>query len=131
MAVQSKTMTIVGWVISALIAALMTFSATLKVAKPPGFAEEFVNKFGYPEDLLVILAVAEITCVMLYLIPQTSILGAVMTTGYLGGAIATHARVEDNFIPAAIVGVMVWVGIYLREPRVRALLPLRQNPIHD
>ena len=91
-------------------------------------AEQF-GKFGYPEGVLIAIGITEVVCVVLYLLPQTAVLGAVMLTGYLGGAIATHVRVHDNFISPVIVGVFVWLALYLRDPRVRALLPLRQNPI--
>jgi hypothetical protein len=74
-----------------------------------------------------LIGILELSCVILYAIPQTAILGAVLLTGYLGGAIATHVRVHDNFISPAIGGILVWLGVYLRDPRVRALLPIRRS----
>src|SRR5690242_9217481 len=101
MAMQPKAMTIVGWVISGLIGALLTFSAIMKFVQPADMLTQFA-KFEYPEGVLTAIGVAEAVCVILYLIPQTAILGAVMTTGYLGGAIATHVRVQDNFIGVVV-----------------------------
>jgi uncharacterized membrane protein YphA (DoxX/SURF4 family) len=123
---QSKAMTWAGRILTALIGLMMVMSATMKLLNRPEVAEQMVKKLDYPEDLILILGVVEITCVILYLIPQTSILGAVLLTGYLGGAIATHVRVHDNFLGPAIGGILVWLAVYLRDPRVRALLPIRR-----
>jgi hypothetical protein len=71
------------------------------------------------------LAILELTCVAIYLIPATSVLGAILLTGYLGGAILTHWRVGDVFIVQIILGMAVWLGIYLREERLKALIPIR------
>jgi hypothetical protein len=71
------------------------------------------------------LAILELTCVIVYLVPPTSVLGAVLLTGYLGGAICTHWRVGDMFVVHIVLGLVIWLGIYLREPRLKALLPLR------
>ena len=84
-------------------------------------------QFGYPSGLIVPIGVVELACVVLYVIPRTAVLGAVLLTGYLGGAIATHVRLSDpSFAGPLIFGIMVWAGLYLREPRLRALLPLRR-----
>lgn len=124
---QPKTMTWTGWAITALICLVLTGSGTAKLLNPPQLAEQFTGTFGYPGDVTLYIGIAEITCVVLYLIPQTAILGAVLLTGYLGGAIATHVRIHDNFFAPAILGVLVWLGVFLREPRVRALLPIRRS----
>ncbi len=125
MGTQSKALTWPGWIITGLIGVMMVFSATMKFLNPPEVAEQVVGKFGYPEGLMLYIGIVEITCVVVYLIPRTALLGAVLLTGYLGGAIATHVRVHDNFWPPAIVGILVWLALYLRDPRVRAILPLR------
>jgi uncharacterized membrane protein YphA (DoxX/SURF4 family) len=122
---QHKALTWVGWVITVLVALLMTASGTMKLRNPPQLAEQFVDKFGYPEDVTLYIGIVELSCAALYLIPPTAILGAVLLTGYLGGAIATHVRVHDSFIPPAVIGVFVWIALFLRDPRVRALLPIR------
>ena len=126
MAANNKVLTWVGRVITGLVGLMLVFSATMKFRNPPEVAEQFVGKLGYPEDLILAIGGVEICCVILYLIPQTAILGAVLLTGYLGGAVATHVRIHDNFAGAAIGGVLVWLGLYLRDPRIRALLPIRR-----
>jgi len=75
--------------------------------------------------LIIPLAIVEISCVVIYLIPATSILGAILLTGYIGGAICTHLRVGDPFFMQIALGIFVWLGLYLRENRLRALIPLR------
>jgi hypothetical protein len=113
-----------GRVVSALPVLVLTFSGVMKLIKPPGFAEEF-GKMGWDESLSLSLGIVELSCTVLYVIPRTAVLGAVLLTGYLGGAIATHVRLHDLFVLQAILGVLVWGGLYLRDPRLRALLPLR------
>jgi hypothetical protein len=74
------------------------------------------------------LGAIEICCALLYAIPRTAVLGAVLLTGYLGGAIATHVRVGDpSFVTPLVLGMIAWAGLYLRDPRLRALLPLRST----
>jgi len=122
---QKKWMTWTGRVMTGLIALMLVFSATMKFMKPPEVVEQFVDKLGYPADLIIAIGITEIACVVLYVMPQTAILGAVLLTGYLGGAVATHVRIHDNFAGPAIGGVLVWLAVFLRDPRVRALLPFR------
>lgn len=81
--------------------------------------------FGYPQKLLLPIAIAEILCTVLYLFPRTAVLGAILLTGYLGGATATHVRVGEQFVAPVFLGVMLWGGLYFRDSRLRALLPLR------
>jgi uncharacterized membrane protein YphA (DoxX/SURF4 family) len=126
MATQNKALTWTGRVITALVGLMLILSATMKFVNPPQVAEQFVDKLGYPEDVTFILGIVEISCAILYLIPQTAVLGAILLTGYLGGAIASHVRIHDNFAGALIGGVLVWLGLYLRCARVRALLPIRR-----
>lgn len=123
---QKTWMTWTGRVMTGLIALMLVFSATMKFMKPPDLVEQFVDKLGYPADLIIAIGITEIACVILYIIPQTAILGAVLLTGYLGGAVATHVRIHDNFAGPAIGGVLVWLAVFLRDPQVRALLPLRR-----
>ncbi|MDP1663238.1 MAG: DoxX family protein [Phycisphaerales bacterium] len=122
---QPKWMTIAGWIASVLPAAMLFFSASMKFAKPPA-AMEGMAKFGYPESLLNTLGVVEVACTIVYLFPRTAVLGAVLLTGYLGGATATHVRVGDAWFMPVVLGVLVWLGLFLRDARVRALLPLRR-----
>jgi len=80
---------------------------------------------GLPESLIMPLAILEISCVVIYLIPATSVLGTILLTGYIGGAICTHLRVGDPFFIQIALGIVVWLGLYLRENRLKALIPLR------
>jgi hypothetical protein len=98
----------------------------MKLMHSPEVVQMFTGKFGYQEGSLTVLALVEISCALLYLVPQTAVLGAVLVTGYLGGAIATHVRVGDAFLPPLVLGVLAWLGLYLRDPRIVALLPLRK-----
>jgi hypothetical protein len=114
----------VGWILSVLPSLLLIASALAKFAKPAQVVEGF-TKLGYPEHLVLALGIVELTCTLIYLIPRTCFLGAILLTGYIGGAIATHVRVGDPFYTQIGLGVLVWLGLYLREPRLRALVPLR------
>ncbi len=87
-----------------------------------------MTDLGISPDLLTPLGVFEIGCVLLYLIPATSILGAILFTGYLGGAILAHLRVGEPFIPQMVIGVLVWLGVFFRDYRLRQLIPLRRAP---
>ncbi|HKA30506.1 MAG TPA: DoxX family protein [Candidatus Binatia bacterium] len=80
---------------------------------------------GLPESLVIPLAILEMSCVVLYLVPPTSVLGAILLTGYIGGAICAHVRVGDQFFLQIAIGVLIWLGLYLREVRLRPLIPLR------
>ena len=113
-----------GRVISGLASLVFLMSAFLKLK---GGAEvmQGMAHLGLPESMIMPLAILEISCVVIYLIPPTSVLGAILLTGYLGGAICTHWRVGDPlFVPVAL-GVFIWLGLYLRESRLKALIPLR------
>ncbi len=124
---NSKKMVWAGRVLSALPALLLVFSGVMKLAKPPAVVQGF-GKFGYPEHLLLPLGILEIGCVVVYLIPRTSVLGAILMTGYLGGATATHVRMSDpSFIMPVLAGVLVWLGLLLREQRLRPLIPFRTD----
>jgi uncharacterized membrane protein YphA (DoxX/SURF4 family) len=123
---DSKKMIWTGRIISALPVLVLLLSAGMKFAKPPAVVEGF-QKFGYPEHQLLVLGIVELSCTILYVIPRTSVLGAILLTGYLGGATATHVRVEDpSFVTPVIAGVLVWLGLFFRDPRLRALIPLRR-----
>jgi len=115
----------VGWVLSILPALLLLFSASLKFIRPPAVVEMFAH-LGWPERSVVPLGILELTCALLFLIPRTAVLGAILVAGYMGGAIATHARVGEPFFVQAGVGLLAWLGLYLREPRLGELIPLRR-----
>lgn len=116
----------VGRVISVLVSLLFAMSAFMKLK---GGAEvmQGMAHLGLPESLIMPLAILEISCVVIYLIPATSVLGAILLTGYIGGAICTHLRVGDPFFIQIALGIFVWLGLYLRENRLKALIPLRTS----
>ena len=121
-----KKMTIAGWIMTALPSLLLVFSAIMKFVQPPAAAEGFEH-LGIPIGLAVGPGILELTCTAIYLIPQTCVLGAILLTGYLGGATLTHLRVGDPFIMPVLLGVVIWGGIFFRESRLRELIPLRRS----
>jgi hypothetical protein len=123
----AKTALWTGRVISTLPVLMLLMSAVMKFMKPPPVVEGFAH-LGLPESLALGLGILEMLCTVLYVIPRTAVLGAILLTGYLGGATVTHLRVGDPFIMPAILGVFVWGGLFLRDPRLRALIPLRREP---
>jgi len=117
-----------GRVISALIVLFLLFDGGVKVMKLAPAMEATV-RLGYPARLVVPIGIVELICVALFVIPRTSILGAILLTGYLGGATATQVRLEDPwFFFPIVIGALVWGGLFLRDERVRALIPLRSCP---
>ena len=117
-----------GRVMSAIPVLLMLVSGVFKLAGGSQMEKDWTG-FGYPLGSLVPIGVAELACALLYAFPRTSVLGAVLVTGYLGGAVATHVRMSDPaFLAPAILGAVAWLGLFLRDPRLRALLPLRSDP---
>jgi uncharacterized membrane protein YphA (DoxX/SURF4 family) len=120
----SKKMLWAGWILTLLPALSLLFSGVMKLVKPPQLVEEF-TRLGWGENLALGIGIVEIVCTLIYLCPRTAVLGAILLTGYLGGAVATHVRISDPFVPPIIMGVLIWVGLWLRDGRVRALAPLR------
>ncbi|SRR5258708_7130569 len=123
----SKKMLRAGRISSGLPVLFLLMDGTMKLFKPRVVVEATVQ-LGYPESVIVGLGIVLITCTVLYMIPPTSVLGAILLTGYLGGAVATHVRVGEGLFPIlfpVIVGVLIWLGLWLRDERLRALIPLR------
>ena len=114
----------VGWALSALPILAMTASGAMKLSHQGMVVENFVGKLGYPLGTLTGIGVLELTCIALYAIPRTRVLGAVLLTGYLGGAVATHVRIGEPFVIPLVLGVLAWLGLYLRDEKVRELNPL-------
>lgn len=112
-----------GYVVGVLPCLLLLFSGTMKLIQPTGMAESF-EKVGWPAKYALALGITEVACTVLYLFPRTAYLGAILLTGYMGGAIATHARLGEPIFVQAAVGVMLWVGLYLRDARLRVLAPI-------
>lgn len=115
----------VGRVISVLASLVFLFSAFLKLKGGPEMAQGIAH-LGLPESMVTPLTILEISCTVIYLIPATAVLGAILLAGYVGGAICTHWRVGDPFFVQIALGILVWVGLYLREPRLKELIPLRR-----
>lgn len=119
---SSKVMFWSGWLVSALPSLMLFFSGSMKLVNP-----QMLAPMGYPEYLALILGIVEIGCTLVYLVPRTAALGAILLTGYLGGAIATHVRaLEMQFLVPLVLGVFIWGGLFLRDSQVRALIPVRK-----
>ena len=125
----SKKSVWTGRVLSGLVTAFMVFDAVIHLMRPAPVVEAFA-KLGLPLRLAVTLGIIELVCVVLYVIPQASILGAILLTGYLGGAVAIQMTTSKSLFGEILfpvyVGVMVWGGLYLRDDRVRTLIPWRR-----
>ena len=122
-AARSK-MVWVGRAISILISLLFLLSGAMKL-KGGAEVTRGMAHLGLPESLVVPLGILEISCVVIYLIPATSVLGAILLTGYIGGAICAHVRVGDAFFVQILLGICVWLGLYLRDNRLKELIPIR------
>jgi DoxX-like family len=118
-----------GRIMSGLPALLLLMDGGMKLFKPP-FVVEGTTQMGYPESIIVGLGCVLLASTVLYLIPRTAVLGAVLLTGYLGGAVATHVRVSApvfNDLFPVVFGAVLWGGLWLRDRRVQELLPLRKS----
>jgi hypothetical protein len=113
-----------GRVISGLLACLLAMSAAMKLVGAREVIEGFA-RMGLPESLRVPLGVLELVCVLVYVFPATSVMGAILLTGYVGGTIVTHLRIGEPVVFQIALGLLVWLGLYLRESRLKSLLPLR------
>lgn len=114
-----------GRVLSGLITALLIMSAVMKLKGGPE-AEQGMAHLGLPMTTLAPIAIEELLSAVLYAIPLTSVLGAILITGHMAGAMAMHVRIGEPFVVQLMIGVIAWLGLWLREPRLRALLPLRR-----
>ena len=123
----SKKMLWAGRILSALPVLMLLMSGVMKFAKPAPVVEGFTH-LGLPESLALGLGILEIACTVVYVIPRTAVLGAILLTGYLGGATAVTLRVGDPYFAPIVLGVLVWGGLFLRDPRLRTLIPLRHQP---
>ena len=119
----------VGRIMSALPVLFLLFDAVIHVMRIPPVVEGFA-KLGYSISLAIPLGIIEIVCLVLYVIPRPSVLGAVLLTGYLGGAVATNLRTGaplfSNVLFPVYVGVLLWGGLYLRDNSLRAVFPVRR-----
>jgi len=117
-----------GRIMSALPVLFLLMDGVMKLMKPE-FVVKATIQLGYPESVIFGLGIVVLVCVILYVIPRTAVLGAILLTGYLGGAVATHVRVGDSLFSHALFpvyfAILLWGGLYLRDERLRALIPLR------
>ena len=117
-----------GRIISILPALFLIVDAVMKFIKPAPVVDGTV-KLGYSESVILPLGIVLLVCTVLYLIPKTAVLGAILLTGYLGGAVATHVRVQEglfSIIFPVVFGALLWLGLWLRDPLLSKLVPLRQ-----
>jgi DoxX-like family len=126
----SKKMLWTGRIVSGLVVVAMLFDASLKILRVPAVVEG-TTKVGYPANSILPIGVVLLVCVILYAIPRTSILGAILLTGYLGGAVATNVRISSPLLSyglvPAYIGVLAWGGLFLRDALLRQLIPLRSS----
>jgi DoxX-like family len=116
----------IGRILSALPVLALAFSAVLKIHRSPEMLQFWTGKFGYPESAATPIGAVELLCAALYAIPQTAVLGAALVSAYFGAAVATHVRVGDPFLIPIVLGVLVWIGLWLRDERLRAIFPFRR-----
>jgi DoxX-like family len=113
-------------IISFVPALLILFGAIVKLMKTPAVVQGFAPH-GYPEHLVVVVGIIELTCTIIYLIPQTSVLDAILMTALMGGATDANLWVGNpTCVVTVVLGVLVWGGLFFRDPRLRALIPLRK-----
>jgi hypothetical protein len=114
-----------SWIISAMPVLVVLISSRWKLTHAASYVAEF-NRIGWPTERLELLAFLQLTAIVLYLIPRTAVLGVVILTGYLGGAIASYVRIGEYYPPLLplTTALLAWLGLFLREPRLRALLPI-------
>jgi hypothetical protein len=126
---SSRAATIAGYVLTGLAGLFLTFDAVVKVLQHT-VAVEATTALGYPASTVFWIGLVQAVALVLYLVPRTAVIGALLLTGHLGGAIATHVRVGNPLASHTLfpiyVAAILWAGLYLREPRLRALLPLRR-----
>ena len=118
----------IGRVLGVLPALFLLVDGIMKLFKP-AVVVEATSRLGYSEGVIVPLGIVLLACTILYLIPRTAVLGAILLTGYLGGAVATHVRVGEGWFPIVfpvVLGILLWGGLYLRDGRVQALIRQRQ-----
>jgi hypothetical protein len=119
----------IGRTLSALAILFLSFDTIVKVLRLP-VAIDGTTQLGYPESSVFVIGIIQLVCLVLYVIPKTSVFGAILFTGYLGGAIATHLRIGSPLFTHILfpiyVAVLIWGGLYAREPRLRAVIPIRR-----
>ena len=124
----SKTIAWAGYVLSGFAVLFLIFDAVIKAVQAAPAVESTVQ-LGYPAGYVVALGLIELACIAAYVFPRTAVLGAILLTGWFGGAMATHVRAGSpvfSIVFPVIIGALVWGGLYLRDARLRELLPFRK-----
>lgn len=125
----SKTQLWIGRILTALTVLFLLFDGVTHVLQIPPVMDAF-KQLGYPASVALEIGIVELVCLVLYIIPSTSVLGAILLTGYLGGAVATNLRIDaplfSNVLFPVYVSLFIWGGLYLRDERLRALFPLQR-----
>jgi hypothetical protein len=125
-ATQKKRL-LAGRIVSALAVLFLLFDSVGHLIVPAAVADAF-NRLGYPLKLGPVIGILELICIVIYVVPRTFVLGAILLTGYLGGAVSANLRVDDPLFETlfpVIIGALIWAGIWLRDERLRTLVPLR------
>lgn len=119
----SKSMVLTGWIVSGLIILFLVFDAVPKILRLD-FAVDATLDLGYPDNTVIWIGLILLVCTVIYAIPRTAVLGAILLTGYFGGAIATQMRLGENawLLFPFFMGVLAWIGLYLRDTRLRAVV---------
>jgi DoxX-like family len=127
LASPSKAALWTGRVMSALPVLMILFGSVVKLMRLPSVVEAF-TRIGVPERLILPVGTIELLCCVIYVIPQTAVLGAILMTGLLGGATITGLRIGDPSYPLPVIlGMLAWGGLFMRDPRLRELIPLRKK----
>ncbi|HEV2294184.1 MAG TPA: DoxX family protein [Tepidisphaeraceae bacterium] len=116
-----------GWIISAIPILWMGVLGTVFALTNRAMVEQSMANYGYAVSTVIPIQIIAVACVILYAIPRTALLGAILLTGYLGGATATHVRAGEAWFFPVVFGVLVWLGLVLREPRLREMVLLRKG----
>lgn len=127
---SSKAKARIAHAVAGIVILFLLFDSVIHIMVIPPVVESF-NDLGYPVHLAVWLGIFELACVIMYVIPRTSVLGTVLLTGYLGGAVATQLRIGAPLLSTALfpvyIGMLLWVAVYMRDSRLRTLIPFRQG----
>jgi hypothetical protein len=131
MVIVSRSKVWIGWIMSGIVVLFLLFDGITKLIMIDPVVDATM-RIGFPLDVIRPLGIVCLACAILYAIPRTSILGAILLTGFLGGAVASKVRLEDPLFSQVLfgvyVGVLAWAGLYLRDGRLRSLIPLRRGP---
>ena len=125
---NEKWRTWIGYVLSAAVILVLLRSALLKLSADPQVVQQVVEHWGYPASCLAGIGLLELMCVLVYAVPRTTALGAVLFTGYFGGAVATHVRIGEPFWIPLAVAAAAWAGLYLRDEGIRGLARRMARP---